>query len=164
MGKNKFTVRLLVPKSDQGMKELIERVMEMAKKVFPAKQFKDVTAIPRTPIRDGDESPEIKGFAGHYIISARSKNRPGIVGPDRKPLATPEECIYPGAWARISVGVGAFDVDGSKGVNLILGNVQWIRHDEPFTGGVAAEDEFGEVDGGDASSSYGEPGSASDNF
>lgn len=96
------------------------------------------------PLRDGSEKEHLNGFAGMIFFKASSKRRPGIVMPDGKTPITDPEAIYPGCYARLSIGPYAFD-NKSKGVGLGLNNVMFVKDGERLDGGSNPEEDFGEV-------------------
>lgn len=111
------------------------------------KSLKDATAaIARfwTPFRDGAEKAHLDGYGeGTLFFKASSRNRPGAVGPDGKTPIDDAEALYAGCYVRISVSPYAFD-NKMKGVGIGLNNVMFIRDGDRLSGGVNAEDDFGE--------------------
>lgn len=55
--------------------------------------------------------------------------------------------IYSGVYARVSISLYAFSVNGNKGVACGLGNIQKIRDGEPLGGHTNASNDFDAVDG-----------------
>lgn len=101
----------------------------------------------RTPFRNGDESREDREeYEGAIFISARSKDRPGVVvGRERTPC-TDESEVYGGCYAKASVTAFAYDTAGNKGVSFALNNVWKIRDGEPLGSRRNAETEFGDAE------------------
>lgn len=98
------------------------------------------------PFRDQGEKGHVGGYEkGAIFMTVSSKQRPGIVGPDGKPLVD-EEDVYAGCWALVTVRPFSFDAKVKKGVSFGLQNVQKIADDEPFAGGASAEEEFEAID------------------
>ena len=99
----------------------------------------------RSPFREGDEDREGKdGYEGATFISARSKDKPGVVvGPDRE-ICTDASDVYGGCYVRASVTAFAYEAKGNAGVAFALNNVWKVRDGEPFGSRVNAEDEFGD--------------------
>lgn len=95
----------------------------------------------RLPFRAGEE----KDYAGYgpdiIFASATSKIKPGLVGPDVKPIIDPSE-FYAGCYARATVTAFAYDVKGNVGIALGLRNVQKVRDGEPLGGKNSPENDF----------------------
>ena len=148
----KYQITVLIPK-DANIDVLKEAAKEAANDKFP----KAKSGI-RSPFRKTEEKDNLAELAEafpHYI-TARSKDRPGVVGPNGKPVDDPEQ-VYSGRWARISIQAFAYDQSGNKGVSFGLQNVQLLDHDDPLAiggGRVSAEAEFDAVEvAGDESKS-----------
>lgn len=148
----KYDITLLIPKT-ANIDVLKAAAAEVAKEKFGDK----VKGI-RSPFRKTDEKDNLADIAEDfpYYITARSKDRPGIVGPNGKRVDDPEQ-VYAGRWAKASIQAFAYDNAGNKGASFGLQNVQLLDHDEPLAIGgsrVAAESEFEAVAGaGDDSKS-----------
>lgn len=105
------------------------------------------------PFRDQSEKAaadgaEFNGYTpGAVFFNCSSKQRPGIVGPDGKPITDPNR-VYPGVWALVTVRPFGYDRGVKKGVSLGLQNVQIIADDDRIGGGRAsAGSEFAPLDG-----------------
>lgn len=100
----------------------------------------------KTPKKDGDDTdmdgntrPE---FVGKWTIQLSSKNKPGLVDANLKPIMSADE-IYSGAWYRASIRCFAWDhPTGGRGVSVALDNVMKTKDDEAFSGRSKAEDDF----------------------
>lgn len=57
--------------------------------------------------------------------------------------------IYSCVYARVSISLYAFSVNGNKGVACGLANIQKIRDGEPLGGHTNASNDFDAVDDGD---------------
>lgn len=103
----------------------------------------------KDPFRNVDdmETP-IPGFRGGVFITAKSKNKPGIVDADLNNITDPMD-FYPGCICRASVVPFAFDKKGSKGVTFLLNNIQKLKDGERLDGRKKAEDEFDAIDDDD---------------
>lgn len=167
--KEKHDCNLLIPKSAD-ITALKEAVFEAGKDKF-AKAFKDGggkwPSSLRNPFKktaDNDrlvaalESADLKVEDFPLFFAARSKDKPGVVGPSGKSDGIEAEQVYPGRWARMSIQAFGYEKDGNKGVTFGLVNVQLLDNDDEFViggGRVSAESEFDavEVAGDDAASS-----------
>jgi len=125
----------------------------------------DKTKWPKTlrwPFRNGDEKQDLMGYAGHYYVTATSKQKPGLVNNNRDPILDQQE-FYAGCYARASLIAFAYDTKGNKGVSFSLQNLQKLGDGQAFSGRKKAEDEFdSQDDASDDPSSYGSQESNSD--
>ena len=99
----------------------------------------------RSPFRDGDEK-ELDGYAGCIYITAKSKDKPGLVDGARVKIVEPE-AFYAGCYARATLSCYAYDQNGNRGVSFGLQNIQKLRDGEPFGSKRKAEDDFDAVEG-----------------
>ena len=153
-GTPKFSVSLIIPKTDTATIEKINRAMRAAyeegqsklkgtSKFMPA--FEDI----KIPLRDGDK--ERKGdpaYAGCMFINANSPTAPGIVDADRQPILERSE-VYSGVYGRASITLYAFNSNGNRGIACGLNNLQKIRDGEPLGSRSRAEDDFATDDDDD---------------
>ncbi|PKM70128.1 MAG: DUF2815 domain-containing protein [Firmicutes bacterium HGW-Firmicutes-11] len=137
----KYSVSLIIPKSDKKTLSNIRRAIENATQNGIASKWGG--KLPRnlkTPLRDGDdERPDDPTYANSYFINATSKTAPGLVDQRRQPIIS-EEDLYSGAYAFVSVNFYPFDTNGSKGIACGLNNVMKAA-DGDFLGGRASADE-----------------------
>lgn len=141
----KHQITILIPK-DADISVLKTAAAEAAAEKFP----KVKNGI-RSPFRKTEEKDNLADLAEDfpYFITARSKDKPGVVGPNGKRVEDPEQ-VYSGRWAKISIQAFGYDNSGNKGVSFGLVNVQLLDHDDPLAvggGRVAAESEFEAVEG-----------------
>lgn len=153
-GTPKFSVSLIIPKSDTVTIKKIEAAIEAAYKEGEAKLKGNGRSVPalsvlKTPLRDGDaERPDDEAYANAYFVNANSATAPGIVDADRQPILETSE-VYSGVYGRASINFYAFNSNGNKGIACGLNNLQKIRDGEPLGGKSRAEDDFaGEEDEG----------------
>lgn len=143
----KYSVSLLIPKTDTVTVEKIKRAIEAAYKDGEAKLKGNGKSVPplsaiKTPLRDGDvERPDAPEYAGHYFVNANSNTAPGIVDANREPIIDHSE-VYSGVYGRASISFYVFNSSGNKGVACSLNNLQKIRDGEPLGGKSRAEDDF----------------------
>lgn len=113
-----------------------------------AQEFFDtsLTQLPanvRRGIRNGNEKAHLGGYGdGTLFASLTSDRKPQVV--DLAKILIPDgdtDRIYPGAWARASVGVYAYDNIG-KGLAFGLNNLQWLGHGERLDSRTTAEQDF----------------------
>lgn len=142
----KYSVSLLIPKSDKKTLNAIKKAIEAAKVAGKAKWGGKIPANLKMPLRDGDvDRPDQEEYAGHYFVNANSTNKPGIVDANVQPIIDSTE-LYSGCYGRASVNFYAYNVSGNKGIACGLNNIQKLRDGETLGGRSHAEDDFEPVD------------------
>ncbi len=150
-GTPKYSVSLIIPKSDTVTINKIKAAIEAAYKEGEAKLKGNGRSVPalsvlKTPLRDGDaERPDDEAYANAYFVNANSATAPGIVDADRQPILDTSE-VYSGVYGRASINFYAFNSNGNKGIACGLNNLQKIRDGEPLGGRSRAEDDFADED------------------
>lgn len=146
-GTPKFSVSLIIPKSDTQTLAKIKAAIEAAYREGESKLKGNGKTVPpltaiKTPLRDGDaERPDDPAYASAYFINANSATAPGIVDADLQPILERSE-VYSGVYGRASINLYAFNSNGNKGIACGLNNLQKIRDGEPLGGKTRAEDDF----------------------
>ena len=146
-GKPKFSVSLIIPKSDTRTVEKIRAAIQAAYEEGQSKLKGTGKSVPalsalRTPLRDGDvDRPDDEAYKGSWFINANSDSAPGIVDADRQPILTRSE-MYSGVKGRASINLYAYNVNGNRGVACGLNNLQKIADGTPLGGKSRAEDDF----------------------
>ena len=146
-GTPKYSVSLIIPKSDTKTVAKIKAAIEAAYQEGQAKLKGNGRSVPplsaiKTPLRDGDvERPDDPAYANAYFINANSATAPGIVDADRNPVLTRSE-VYSGVYGRASINLYAFNSNGNKGIACGLNNLQKIRDGEPLGGKSSAASDF----------------------
>ncbi len=150
-GAPKFSVSLIIPKSDTKTIEKIKVAIQAAYEEGQGKLKGNGKSVPalsvlKTPLRDGDaERPDDEAYADAYFINANSATAPGIVDADRNPILDRSE-VYSGVYGRASINFYAFNSNGNKGIACGLNNLQKIKDGEPLGGKSRAEDDFATED------------------
>ena len=150
-GAPKYSVSLIIPKSDTKTLEKIRAAIQAAYEEGQSKLKGNGRSVPalsalKTPLRDGDaERPDDEAYANAYFVNANSGTAPGIVDADRNPILERSE-VYSGVYGRASINFYAFNSNGNKGIACGLNNLQKIRDGEPLGGKSRAEDDFAEED------------------
>ena len=150
-GTPKYSVSLIIPKSDTVTINKIKAAIEAAYKEGEAKLKGNGRSVPalsvlKTPLRDGDaERPDDEAYANAYFVNANSATAPGIVDADRQPILDTSE-VYSGVYGRASINFYAFNSNGNKGIACGLNNLQKIRDGEPLGGKSRPEDAFADED------------------
>jgi len=146
-GTPKFSVSLIIPKSDTKTVAKVKAAIEAAYIEGEAKLKGNGKSVPtfaaiKTPLRDGDiERPDDPAYVNAYFINANSATAPGIVDADRNPILTRSE-VYSGVYGRASISFYAFNSNGNKGIACGLNNLQKVRDGEPLGGKNSAESDF----------------------
>ncbi len=148
--KPKYSVSLIIPKSDTKTIEKIKAAIQAAYdegkgKLGNGKVVPPLTSL-KTPLRDGDlERPDDEAYANSYFINANSILAPGIVDADRQAILDHSE-VYSGIYGRASINFYAFKTNTAKGIACGLQNVQKLRDGDPLGGHSRAEDDFADDD------------------
>lgn len=146
-GAPKFSVSLIIPKSDTKTVAKIKAAIEAAYHEGESKLKGNGRSVPalsviKTPLRDGDtERPDDPAYANSYFVNANSATAPGIVDADRQVILDRSE-VYSGVYGRASINFYAFNSNGNRGIACGLNNLQKIRDGEPLGGKARAEDDF----------------------
>ena len=150
-GTPKYSVSLIIPKSDTATVAKIKAAIEAAYQDGQAKLKGSGKTVPslaslKTPLRDGDiDRPDDPAYENSYFINANSATAPGIVDADRNPILTHSE-VYSGVYGRASINFYAFNSNGNKGIACGLNNLQKMADGEPLGGKISAEMDFADED------------------
>lgn len=150
-GKPKFSVSLIIPKSDTVTVQKIKAAIHAAYDEGQSKLKGNGKSVPplaaiKTPLRDGDiERPDDEAYHNAFFINANSTTAPQIVDADRQHIIDHSE-VYSGVYGRASINFYAFNSNGNKGIACGLGNLQKIADGEPLGGRSSAEDDFADED------------------
>lgn len=142
----KYSVCVIIPKSDTQTIEKIKKAIEAAKTVGKSKLADKNGKIPvniKLPLRDGDEErSDDDAFADSYFLNATSNRKPTIVDRNLDPIMDKDE-FYSGVYGRISLNFFAFNTSGNKGIAAGLQNLQKLEDGEMLAGGSTADEDFG---------------------
>lgn len=146
-GEAKYSLCLLIPKSDKKTYKAIQDALAAASEKGKAKFGSAWPNKPKSPLHDGDGEksngdeygPECKG---HWVLNASSKTKPDIVDIDREDILDSTE-VYSGCYGRVTLNFYPFVVPSNKGIACGLGNVQKLADGEALGGGrTKASDDF----------------------
>lgn len=138
----KYSVSLLIPKSDTATLKAINKAIEAAKQNGVTKFGGKIPANLKLPLRDGDVDREDDPiYAGHYFINANCKTPPGLVYKNGQRIIDSTE-LYSGCYGRASITFYAFNTSGNRGIACGLNNLMKTRDGEPLGGRSRAEDDF----------------------
>ncbi|MCL6598967.1 MAG: DUF2815 family protein [Alicyclobacillus macrosporangiidus] len=145
----RYSVTVLLPKSDVATKQRIDAAIEAAIQEGITRVWNGVRPpMIKTPIYDGDGvrpngepfGPECKG---HWVFTASSKQPVEIVDLSLNPIINPTE-IYSGMYARVNINFFPFNQNGNRGIGCGLGPVQKVADGEPLGGRApTAQEAFG---------------------
>ena len=155
----KFSVTVLVPKTDTATKALLDAGIAAAKKRgIETKKYKEGTPTDRlpTPIWDGDGfradgytpfGPECKGM-WVFTASCSADRKPAVVDASGNSILDASE-VYSGIWGRFTMNAYPYNRSGS-GISFGLLNFQKLEDDEPLGGfRSSAAADFGDPDDDD---------------
>ncbi len=144
----KYSITLLIPKTDAATLNAIYSAIELAKQAGVQKTFGGVTPpVINTPIYDGDGTrPNGEPFGeecrGHMVLRASSREQPSVVDLNVQPILNPAD-LYSGCYIRASIDFFAYNQSGNRGIGCGLNAVQKIEDGEPLTSRVTAAEAFG---------------------
>lgn len=144
-GEPKYSVCVLIPKTDTVTINKVKAAIEAAKQAGVAKFGGKIPAGLKNPLRDGDTERDSPEYKGHYFINCNSKQKPGVVDAAVNPILDQSE-MYSGCYGRVSINFYAYNQNGNKGIGAGLQNVQKTADGEPLSGRSRAEDDFTAVE------------------
>lgn len=157
-GNSKFSVTVLLPKSDLQTKAAIDAAIAQSIEEGRASKWNGLVPpnVP-TPIHDGDGVKQDGSTygdecKGHWVFTASTnadagRPRPGVVDINSQPILDASQ-IYSGMYGRVSVNFAPYyhKQAGKKGIGCYLNHVQKLEDGEPLGASKAsAEDDFGAV-------------------
>lgn len=100
----------------------------------------------KLPFKDGDDE-KWGGYEGHVFIRTSSQRAPKIIDARKNEVTGDdiEKMFYAGCWVRAIVNPFDYSNAGNVGVSFGLQAVQFIRDDEPFSGGINAQEAFDDL-------------------
>lgn len=149
-GDEKYSVSLIIPKSDKKTIADINKAVDTAIKEGAAKfggKIPNKAAL-KLPLRDGDTERDDEAYKNSYFVNANSLTAPQIVDAKVQPILDRNE-VYSGCFARVSITFYAFNSNGNRGIACGLGNIQKVADGESLSGRSNAEDDFTSLDDDD---------------
>ena len=150
-GTPKFSVSLIIPKSDTKTVNKIKEAIKAAYEEGNSKLKGNSRSVPalsviKTLLRDGDaERPDDEAYKNSYFINANSPTAPGIVDANCNQIIDRSE-MYSGVQGRASINFYAFNSNGNRGIACGLNNLQKLSDGTPLGGKSRAEDDFSTSD------------------
>lgn len=134
--KKKYSVSLLIPKSDTVGVAMIQKAIAAAIAIGKADIFKGKT--PKTEKiawRDGDTDEtksDDENYKGHFFLSANSDFKPAIIDKQNKEILIQSD-FYAGCYGRALINFYPYVFEGVLGVACGLLAVQKLRDGEAFS-------------------------------
>lgn len=151
-GEAKYSVTLLIPKTDAATEADIRAAIQAAYEMGVKSKWKGSRPQLRYPvIYDGDgtrSSGEPFGdeCRGCWVVNASSKLKPMVVSQFKRQEQLPSCEIYSGMYGRVSINFYPYDSAGNRGVGCGLGNVMKTRDGEALGGHASAESDFAGIE------------------
>jgi hypothetical protein len=154
----KYSVKLLIPKTDTTTIQKIKAAMAAAREAFVAANgANSLPAQPQHTLRDGDapkadgseNEPECKG-CWVINVSAKADRKPGGYDAFRNDITDPSE-LKSGDYGRAHINFYGYNRNGNRGISAGLLGVQKLADGEALGGSVATASAFddGFADGDD---------------
>lgn len=152
--RGKYSVDILIPKSDPGRAAFVKRVRELQ---AAAAGSETIGEKARYGLMDGDTMEDANGclkkdsrpeYAGCIVVRGKTKRPPTICDESGNQVIEESE-VYGGRWAQVSVEFyyQSFKDEQTKMTKKMvccsLRAVKLGRHDERFGGGFDTSDDFG---------------------
>ena len=163
-----FRFQIIIDKTDKDTLTKIAAAIKAATDEGVAKKWAgQLPAKLVKPLRDGDTETNDKDepldpaiYKGKLFMNVKSKDKPGILGPDGEPpylrdaagnpkrddqhggLMYDPQAIVSGDYIRCSLNFYAYSFKGKKGISAGLNNIQLLKKGERIGGRVRPEDEF----------------------
>ncbi len=146
-GDPKYSVTLLIPKTDTATLGKIKEAMAEARENFCKRN--GANALPAKPVHtlhDGDGvrdsgDPYDEECKGCYVITVASKQKPVVVDSFRNPITDPGE-VYSGCYGRASINFYGYNRNGKKGISAGLQSIQKLHDGDPLGGSRGSADDF----------------------
>jgi len=143
----KYSVSLLIPKSDKKTLNMMNSIIESLKQNVSAKNGGKLPPRFKLPLRDGDTDEakaDDKNYAGHYFVNATAKKQPGIVDRNRQTIID-KGTVYSGCYCIANINFYIFNNNGSKGIACGINHLMKVRDGGHLDGRKSAEEAFAEI-------------------
>lgn len=145
----KYSVTLLIPKTDERTLRRITQAMKAAEDAFRAKNpGKRLPAVLQNTLHDGDGTksngddygPECHGC---MVMTVSSKRKPVVVYADKTPMTEPLE-LYSGCYGKAVINFYVYDTAGKIGISAGLNGLMKLEDGEPLSGGIVTDSDWDE--------------------
>lgn len=148
-GDKKYSVCLLIPKSDKETVDALGKAIDAAKENGKTNKFGGkIPSTLKIILRDGDaDHPDDESYQGMLFLNASSKKRPGVKMLEAGALVDclDEEDFYSGCYGAAEINFFAYNSNGSKGISAGLNNVIKLEDGEKLSGGHSADEAFSDL-------------------
>ena len=149
-GEPKYSVTILVPKTNLAAKAAIDNAINLAIEAGVSSKWGGVRPpVPAICVHDGDGTRPSDGAEfgdeckGHWVFTASCKadRAPFVVDANVQPIIDPRQ-VYSGCYGNVNVSFFAYNNAGKKGIGCGLNGIQKTRDGEPLGNSVTAEEAF----------------------
>ena len=146
----KYSLTVLVPKTDTETKKAIDAAIEAATVLGTSSKWQGKRPQKvNIPIHDGDGVKPSDGMPfgdeckGHWVFTASSRidYPPEVVDANLQAIISPAE-VYSGCYGRVHINFFPYAYGGKKGIGCALNAVQKLEDGEPLAGRVKASEVF----------------------
>ena len=146
----KYSLTVLVPKTDTETKKAIDAAIEAAAVLGTSSKWQGKRPQKvNIPIHDGDGVKPSDGMPfgdeckGHWVFTASSNVAypPEVVDANLQAIISPAE-MYSGCYGRVHINFFPYAYGGKKGIGCALNAVQKLEDGEPLAGRVKASEVF----------------------
>lgn len=146
---DKYSLCVIIPKSDTDTVKLLNEAVEAAKLKGKAEKWGGkIPAKVKSPLRDGDiDREDDPAFKNCWFFNCSSKQAPGVrVREDGIVTeALDESEFYAGCYGAVTVNAFPYNSNGNIGVGLGLNNVIKLEDGERLAGGRSADEDFSDL-------------------
>lgn len=143
-GAEKYSVSLIIPKSDEKTIERYKKTIAEMLKSPDVVQTLGKNANPRLPLRDGDlERSNDSAYENSFFLNAKSNpdHKPVVLDKDRVPIVDPSE-VYSGCYGQAILNFYAYNKGGNKGIGCSITAIRKTEDGEPLSGASFNENDF----------------------
>lgn len=145
-GDEKYSVTLLIPKTDKATLAKINGAIKEAKAKY-SESHNGKAAPTKTTLHDGDGPRPSDGepfgeeCKGCMVISVSSKRKPPVIDDNKVPITEPTE-FYSGCYGRAIINFYAYDTNGNRGISAGLNGLMKLYDGEPLGGGIITDSDW----------------------
>lgn len=146
-GEPKYSLTILVDKSDKATIAAINAAIEAAKEEGKSKKWSGkIPSKLALPLHDGDVDSEYEAYEGKYYLNCKNSRAPKVVDRNKQEIFDSEE-VYSGCYGRVNITFYPFSVPGNNGIAVSLGPVQKLADGQRLGGnGVSVDEAFDDLD------------------